>query len=105
MEVNLATGKIDDEGIKFLLKLSGTGLRIMLLDEFDTIKFDYRRPSNYNTFYLMKNFPELKYYDIVSTEKTENLSDIINLSFELMKDSIDNWKKSNSIEHHRYTYN
>ena len=44
----------------------------------------------------MKNFPELKYYDIVSTEKTENLSDIINLSFELMKDSIDNWKKSNS---------
>ena len=38
MEVNLATGKIDDEGMKFLLKLSGTGLRIMLLDEFDTIK-------------------------------------------------------------------
>ena len=71
-------------------------LRKKIWDEFDTIKFDYRRPSNYNTFYLMKNFPELKYYDIVSTEKTENLSDIINLSFELMKDSIDNWKKSNS---------
>ena len=71
-------------------------LRKKIWDEFDTIKFDYRRPSNYNTFYLMKNFPELKYYDIVSTEKNENLSDIINLSFELMKDSIDNWKKSNS---------
>ena len=71
-------------------------LRKKIWDEFDTIKFDYRKPSNYNTFYLIKNFPELKYYDIVSTEKTENLSDIINLSFELMKDSIDNWKKSNS---------
>ena len=70
----------------------------VLLEKIDTIKFDYRRPSNYNTFYLMKNFPELKYYDIVSTEKTENLSDIINLSFELMKDSIDNWKKSNSTD-------
>ena len=71
-------------------------LRKKIWDEFDTIKFDYRRPTNYNTFFLIKNFPELKYYDIVSTEKTENLSDIINLSFELMKDSIDNWKKSNS---------
>ena len=45
---------------------------------------------------MIKNFPELKYYDIVSTEKTENLNDIINLSFEHMEDSIDNWKESNS---------
>ena len=45
MEVNLATGKIDDEGMKFLLKLSGNGLRIMLLDEFDTIKHQMRNKS------------------------------------------------------------
>ena len=45
MEVNLATGKIDDEGMKFLLKLSGTGLRIILLDEFDTIKHQVKTKS------------------------------------------------------------
>ena len=45
LDVNLATGKIDDEGIKFLLKLSGTGLRILLLDEFDTIKHQMRNKS------------------------------------------------------------
>tara|TARA_B100000427_G_C15449154_1_gene568788 strand:- start:715 stop:1236 length:522 start_codon:yes stop_codon:yes gene_type:complete len=60
------------------------------------MKFEYRKPTKYNTFYLIKNYPELKYYDIISTEKIEDLNDIINLSFELTEDSIKTWKEVNS---------
>ena len=67
-----------------------------LWDEFDTLKFSYRKPNDYHTYYLTKNYSELNYYDIISTEKKESLIDLINLTFEMTNDSINNWIKLNS---------
>jgi len=67
-----------------------------LWDEFDTIKFSYRKPTNYHTFYLITNHPELSYYDILSTEKKENLTDLMNLTFKMSSDSLSKWIKTNS---------
>mgnify|MGYP006084719861 CR=1 FL=1 len=63
-----------------------------LWDEFDTLKYNYRKPSSYNTYMLMKKNKEFKYYDILKTKKKENLSDLINYSYKLSVDSLENWK-------------
>ena len=76
MEVNLATGKIDDEGMKFLLKLSGTGLRIILLDEFDTIKHQIKTKSmtgNEDKKESMKDLSKAGWNNLLDCEAYDSL--------------------------------
>ena len=73
-------------------------LRKYIWDEFDNLKYPYRKPNSFNTYNLMKNYEDLEYYDIIETSKNENLKDIVNLTFKMTYDSLENWKKINKTE-------
>jgi penicillin amidase len=66
-----------------------------LWDEFDTLKYSYRKPNSYNTYLLIKENKDLEYYDILKTNKKESLSDLVNYTYQLSVDSLENWKKNN----------
>lgn len=67
-----------------------------LWDEFDTLKYSYRKPNSYNTYLLIKENKDLEYYDILKTNKKESLSDLVNYTYQLSVDSLENWKKNNN---------
>tara|TARA_B100001121_G_scaffold302900_1_gene316116 strand:+ start:27 stop:842 length:816 start_codon:yes stop_codon:yes gene_type:complete len=65
-------------------------------DEFDTLKYTYRKPSSFTTTKIIKNIESFQYYDNLKTSEIEGLDDIINLTFNKAVDSVNNWKKNNN---------
>ena len=65
-------------------------------DEFDTLKYKYRKPSSFTTTKIIKNIESFQYYDNLKTSEIEGLDDIINLTFNKAVDSVNNWKKNNN---------
>ncbi len=57
-------------------------------DEFDTISVAIDRPDAYNTVLLLKNRPDLKFFDILETPEKENAIDLYDLTFEMTIDSL-----------------
>jgi len=55
--------------------------RSIWLDEYNTARFPLGRPSRDQTAFLILNRPDLKWYDDISTKKTETLGKLINDSF------------------------
>ena len=68
-------------------------LRNKLWDEFDTMKYSYRKPNSFITYKIIREYENFDYYDILKTQEEESINDIINQSFKETIDSLENWKK------------
>lgn len=70
-------------------------LLAMLWDEMtnENALLDY--PEDFSTIYLMKNKPDLEFYDIQSTPEKEDLRTVINRSFRESAKKIEEWEKKN----------
>ena len=68
-------------------------LRNKLWDEFDTMKYSYRKPNSFITYKIIREYENFDYYDNLKTQEEESINDIINQSFKETIDSLENWKK------------
>jgi len=71
-------------------------IRKTIWDEFDTMKYSYRKPSSFSTYKLINEKENFDYYDILETKKVESIEDIVNMTFKTTVDSLENWKKENN---------
>jgi penicillin amidase len=70
-------------------------IRKTIWDEFDTMKYSYRKPSSFSTYKLINEKENFDYYDILETKQVESIEDIVNMTFKTTVDSLQNWKKEN----------
>ncbi|MEQ8549913.1 MAG: penicillin acylase family protein [Cyclobacteriaceae bacterium] len=64
-------------------------------DEFDTItNYELTKPGTYESARILTTLDSLKFYDIVSTQKTESRKDLITVAYEAMFDSLQVLTKS-----------
>lgn len=61
-------------------------------DEFRSTEIALDEPTYYTTSYLMKNYPDLKFYDNDTTEQVENLKQLINDSFKYSQQQLSEWE-------------
>ena len=67
----------------------------LLWDEMDTATVQLERPTTYNTIRLLRERPELPFFDIVSTDKRETAADVIRLAFSRAVSHMEDWKTQN----------
>ena len=67
-------------------------------DEFDSLKYPYRKPNSFRTYKLIKEDKNSKFYDVISTSKNESLNDLINKSFLEITVKLDTFKRRNSLK-------
>ena len=70
----------------------------LLWDEFDDREMALMKPAEYNTTNIIKNFPDHPFIDIVSTNESETLSDVIALAYEKAIVWLEKWKERNNKE-------
>ena len=70
-------------------------IRKTIWDEFDTMKYSYRKPSSFSTYKLINERESFDYYDILKTKKIESIEDIVNMTFKNTVDYLENWKNEN----------
>lgn len=74
---------------------------IMRLTWDEVIKADValQMPTSFNTIRLMKEQPDLKFFDVMETEARENARDVIRLAFRKTINDLEEWKRrrGNSI--------
>ncbi|MCB0444689.1 MAG: penicillin acylase family protein [Gelidibacter sp.] len=74
-----------------------TKLYQLTWDEFETKDVALKTPFTYQTIYLLKNYPDNAFMDIVSTKKKETANDLFLITFkETVKDLID-WKTKHGV--------
>ena len=71
-------------------------------DEFDTLKYSYRKPNSFRTYKLIKDDIESNYFDIIKTEKKESVYDLINITYNSTIDSIESFKNKYSLKNIRW---
>jgi penicillin amidase len=79
-------------------------LRNDIWDEFEDLPYAAYEPSNYNTYYLLKNRPELSYFDNKKTNQIETPTILIRDTFKKTIDSLENWKSKTGKELVWYEY-
>jgi penicillin amidase len=79
-------------------------LRNDIWDEFEDLPYAAYEPSNYNTYYLLKNRPELSYFDNKKTKQIETPTILIRDTFKKTIDSLENWKSKTGKELVWYEY-
>ncbi|WP_258103464.1 penicillin acylase family protein [Marinoscillum sp. MHG1-6] len=67
-------------------------------DELDTITSAITYPDKFIASYLIKNQPDLKYFNRLSTPQEENASDLIKISFDQAVDSLEAWDEANETD-------
>ncbi|MDH5475010.1 MAG: penicillin acylase family protein [Cyclobacteriaceae bacterium] len=67
----------------------------VLWDEFKNDKMALDRPSDFTTTHIITHFPANEFTDIISTEKKESLTDIINIAFENAVSHLKQWETEN----------
>jgi penicillin amidase len=65
----------------------------MVWDEIDSSKVALSRPSTYLTFKLMKEKPELSFFDVKHTPEKETVREVVQKSFSLAVAAIEKWKE------------
>ncbi|CAN5377078.1 penicillin acylase family protein [soil metagenome] len=70
----------------------------MIWDEMDSAHVAMRKPTTYNTIYLLKNNPGLSFFDIISTPEKETAKEVLRKSFSKGVADIETWKAKNSKE-------
>ncbi len=69
----------------------------MVWDEFSNSKVALPWPSTYLTIKLMKEKPDLSYFDAIATPEKETVKEIIQKSFKEAVDSIEKWKAEKKV--------
>lgn len=67
-------------------------LTVLLWDEMQNSTPALARPTEYTTIRLLKEKPDLAFFDIRSTEEKETAGDVIRKAFRLAVDDIEKWK-------------
>ena len=75
-----------------------TTLYPMIWDEISTSKVVLDYPTSYNTIKLMKEKPNLSFFNIQNTPETETIKDLVQKSLELALRKIAAWKRNRSSE-------
>ena len=68
----------------------------LLWDEMQNESYSLVRPTTYNTIELLRERPELSFFDIQSTEETETAGDVIRKAFALAVKDIEEWKTNHT---------
>jgi penicillin amidase len=71
-----------------------TNLMPLIWDEMRRDDLSLSTPTSWNTINLMKNHPDLVFYDLQSSPEKESLKDIINLAFKQGVEEVEKWKSS-----------
>lgn len=66
----------------------------MIWDEMNQKDILLNRPTTYNTIKLIKERPDLSFFDIVETTEKETAKEVLRLSFKAGAQEITDWKKS-----------
>ena len=77
-----------DEWRNFILKKAW--------DELTATEEEMAIPNKYRTFKLLKDRPNLTWWDVQSTKEVEDAQGLIRASFNAMMTTIENWKKDHS---------
>src|SRR5687768_8836432 len=64
----------------------------LLWDEMDNARHSLIRPTTYTTIKLLKENPELEFFDILQTQQKETAGDVIRKAFALGVQDIEEWK-------------
>ena len=64
----------------------------LLWDEMDNERFSLERPTTYTTIKLLKEKPDLSFFDIQQTKEKETAGDVIRKAFILGVEDIEEWK-------------
>jgi penicillin G amidase len=70
-------------------------LYTLVWDELRKDKITLPRPTSFTTIKLLKENPELEFFDILETDEKENAQDVIRKSFSLAVMNIEDWKNKN----------
>ncbi|GHN02919.1 beta-lactam antibiotic acylase [Cytophagales bacterium WSM2-2] len=70
----------------------------MIWDEIDSAKVSLPEPTTYQTLKLMKEKPDLNFFDIVSTPEKETASDVARKSFSKSVLDMAKWKQDKKLE-------
>lgn len=81
-----------------------TALYKNLWDEFDNQSASMIKPHQFNSIYILKNFPQNKFIDIKSTPSIETATDLYNLSFQQALTSLEDWKTESGQEYQWFKY-
>lgn len=68
----------------------------LLWDEMDNEGYSLVRPTTYNTIKLLRDRPELPFFDIQQTEEKETAGDVIRKAFILGVKDIEEWKTNHT---------
>lgn len=68
----------------------------LIWDEMKTEDVNLARPTAYNTIKLLRENPELPFFDIVETEERETAREVVRKAFALSVQSIEEWKAKNT---------
>jgi penicillin amidase len=71
-----------------------TNLMPLIWDEMRRDDLSLSTPTSWNTINLMKNHPDLVFYDLQSSPEKESLKDIINLAFKQGVEEVEKWKSA-----------
>jgi penicillin amidase len=68
----------------------------LLWDEMENDSCLLDRPTTYNTIKLLREKPDLSFFDIVATEEKESAGDVMRKAFSLSVQDIEKWKQSHT---------
>ncbi|NOT76647.1 MAG: penicillin acylase family protein [Cyclobacteriaceae bacterium] len=67
----------------------------MIWDEMDSAHVAMRKPTTFNTLWLIKNKPTLSFFDIISTPEKETATELLRKAFVKGVNDIEAWKEKN----------
>ena len=68
----------------------------MIWDEMDSAHVAMRKPTTFNTIFLIKNKPTLSFFDLISTPYKETAKEVLRKAFSKGVQDIEQWKTKNS---------
>lgn len=69
----------------------------IIWDEMDSAHVAMRRPTTFNTIYLIKTRPTLSFFDILSTPEKETAAEVVQRAFSKGVVAIEDWKARKSV--------
>ena len=86
---------IDSEGASYY-EAWWDELMPLIWDEMDSAHVAMRRPTTFNTIYLLKHHPSLSFFDVLSTPEKETAVEVVQKAFSKGVAAIEEWKKKKS---------
>jgi penicillin amidase len=87
---------IDSEGASYY-EAWWDELMPLIWDEMDSAHMAMRRPTTFNTIYLIRNKPTLSFFDILSTPEKETATEVVQKAFSKGVAAIEDWKTKKSV--------